>query len=777
MYGGNRPEAGRAGPWIAAGAVLVIVLLGLRMPGPVMAAANADPVPVATATGSASPAPSDPAGPAPSDPAGPAAADPAAPSDSAGPAPSESAGPSTSAPPAALGQPTPAPPVGVGTTASGAVVDGFVFARIEQSCAAPSYLALDAAPSDVAAFDILRIRFRVDSSGTTETTLAPQLEYRPSGAGSFQAVGTRPMPGQAFALEAECRQVPTAEGRRTETLPSSQGIDPANLRLQTALTGRPVPGEHETGANPAPDLTLPGGAGSEQEFTIRAGIDLAADAGYEFRLTDAGTALPGTTATVRTGPVAASRLSPGQRSGTEVEQAVAGRSPRLRAAAYPLLVRTSALTALARTTGSEAAPPADTLHGPYGMVTDQCSACHRAHTASGPSLLPSAGPTSTLCLTCHNGTGAAELDVAAQYASATSNDPATASYYSHDALAPSTHTFASENEFGDVSNRHSDCVDCHNPHRAGDALATPSPAGWTSSGLLAGDSGVAVTNGAAGTAPTYTFLEGVANPVTLEYQLCFKCHSGFTVLRANDPQHPSWDALDKGIELNPANASFHPIEAQGTNQTAPMAASLAGTSPYKIWDFQTTATIRCANCHANDATPSTPASEVLPNHTSANRGILLRPYRDRELLGATETYAASNFALCYACHAEGPFVDSSSTATRFALHAYHTSDPDLKEWGSGGTDIDTAGGGQSNTVCAECHYRLHSTTFKVGDQDVNGARLVNFAPNVESWTEYDLDGSVRRVTPPTWSQRAEDQGGGGTCTLVCHGKVHDHLGY
>src|SRR5665811_2207579 len=101
-------------------------------------------------------------------------------------------------------------------------------------------------------------------------------------------------------------------------------------------------------------------------------------------------------------------------------------------------------------------------------------------------------------------------------------------------MAPSTHTRSDLDEFGGVSNRHSECADCHNSHKARSTDSTQSADGWDASGRLDGVSGVSVVNGAAGTAPTYTFLSGVTNPatsvypVTREYQLCFKCHSGFT---------------------------------------------------------------------------------------------------------------------------------------------------------------------------------------------------------------------------------------------------------
>jgi len=418
------------------------------------------------------------------------------------------------------------------------------------------------------------------------------------------------------------------------------------------------------------------------------------------------------------------------------------------------------------------APPAidsTSIHGPYALNSAQCGTCHRTHTAKAPNLLAKSSQ-SSLCFACHDGTGA-NSNVRAQYQLVRPvNKPATREYFSHDALAPSNHTDSGLNEFGGVSNRHSECADCHNSHKAKGANATQAAdgTGWEPSGKLAGVSGVSVVNGAAGSAPAYTFLEGTTNLVTREYQLCLKCHSGFTTLTSNAGLKPSQYALDKGVEFNPANPSFHPVEAAGTNKTAAMTASLAGTSPYKVWNFNADSTIRCLSCHASGTTPDTtpnplpqPGSALAP-HTSANRGILLKNYRDRVLKSTNEAYSAGDFALCYMCHAEAPFLNDGSNATNFDLHAKHVSS---LEGGSGGTDIDTPGAGESNAVCAECHFRLHSTTNKVGAQTVPGTRLVNFAPNVQPL----VPGGVL-----SWSQGTT---GSGSCTLTCHGEKHDGYGY
>jgi hypothetical protein len=113
------------------------------------------------------------------------------------------------------------------------------------------------------------------------------------------------------------------------------------------------------------------------------------------------------------------------------------------------------------------------------------------------------------------------------------------------------------------------------------------------------------------------------------------------------------------------------------------------------------------------------------------------------------------------CHGETPFANETETETNFRLHGLHVGG--LAGKGSGGTDIDTSGAGQGNAVCAECHFRIHSTAFPDGTQTLTGTRLLNFAPNVQP------SGGTR-----SWTSTGT---GTGTCTLTCHGKAHDGLDY
>jgi predicted CXXCH cytochrome family protein len=421
-------------------------------------------------------------------------------------------------------------------------------------------------------------------------------------------------------------------------------------------------------------------------------------------------------------------------------------------------------------------PPSSTS---VAASTGTCAVCHRSHSSNSARLLPTAGPESTLCFTCHDGTGA-NIDVSAQFLQAnTQNDASTSSFYRHDATAQTSHSLAVSDEFSGIFNRHAECGDCHNPHQShGTTQAQETNSGWTPSYRLQGISGVSVANAGAGSTPAYTFHAGNGDPISREYELCFKCHSGSTTLIPNDLAYPSRNMLDAAVEFNPANASFHPVESAGTNpdRNGAMTASLLGGN---TWKFTPTSTVRCSNCHANgNLTLSSDPGVDLPLHVSQYRGLLLRNYADRVLtnpgFSASDGYAATNFTLCFLCHSDSPFVPggTNDAATNFKtasldLHRLHVAgignNPATNA--VAGTSIDNAqGAGQGNALCAECHFRPHSTAFPAGGQARN-TRLISFSPNVLQF------GSGN--TTPLFATSST----GGTCTLLCHGHQHNAVSY
>ncbi len=419
------------------------------------------------------------------------------------------------------------------------------------------------------------------------------------------------------------------------------------------------------------------------------------------------------------------------------------------------LVVLAGLSSLAALPSPAAADP-PSPHVSAGAITDTCAACHRSHTGQNDRLIESISQ-STLCFTCHDGTGSM-YNVAAEYSdvSVPVNDATTSSFFSHTWPGPSTHTSAQTDEFAGVLNRHAQCSDCHNPHSltAADAVATGT--GWLASGSLSETAGVAAT------APLTW-----RNPLAYEYELCLKCHSSFTQLLSYTD--PSEQKTDKAAEFDPANASYHPVLAPGKNTTAEMENSLAGGS---LWQFTTASTIRCVNCHANGSLlPGSPTwyGKLAP-HASQNRGLLLANYRDRDLKPALEAYSSADFELCFLCHSSAPFATGGEEPrddTNFQLHGMHLTDSgDVCEGEdhecNGSLDINTAGAGQGNAICAECHFELHSTRFAPWPDNQDYSHGVNFAPNVEP--------SAGGIAP-SWS--ATDR----TCSLVCHGEIHSAATY
>ncbi|NPB08458.1 MAG: cytochrome C [Aquificae bacterium] len=177
--------------------------------------------------------------------------------------------------------------------------------------------------------------------------------------------------------------------------------------------------------------------------------------------------------------------------------------------------------------------------------------------------------------------------------------------------------------------RHSECVDCHNPHRAGvgnhvtanggaDNRDTVN-AGWypvtptnNVSPALQGVSGVEPNWTGAGTQPTS--YKVYANS-TKEYQICFKCHSFWALGSATQwvtgyyfsdartlPDGTPYPLTDVAAEFNPNNASGHPVVVSANNRPGsynpkPLPPQ-AMREPWK--SVVGNATMYCSDCHGAD---------------------------------------------------------------------------------------------------------------------------------------------------------------------------------
>ena len=261
------------------------------------------------------------------------------------------------------------------------------------------------------------------------------------------------------------------------------------------------------------------------------------------------------------------------------------------------------------------------------------------------------------------------------------------------------------------------CADCHNPHLTSDVRADAPYV----SGLLRGVSGVD-RNGAE---------IGVG---TFEYEICFKCHADNTPDQSYIPRIIV--NTNTRLAFDPANPSYHPVISMGRNLNIPSI-----PSPFEP-NMSPSVVIYCTTCHADDEGGSRGP------HGSSFVPILKERY---EMADSTpESY--DNYALCYRCHNRSSILSDAS----FRKKALPTT---------------PSGGGHSGHLaagapCSACHDPHGVYDFAMQGPTGSHTHLINFDKSI--------------VLPKTGSQYPVFTDTGtfsGSCTLVCHGVVHDNTSY
>lgn len=224
-----------------------------------------------------------------------------------------------------------------------------------------------------------------------------------------------------------------------------------------------------------------------------------------------------------------------------------------------------------------------------------CRSCHASHSGEGvPYLLTK--PEELTCYEsgCHGtlNTGPSTKNIQAQ----------AEKFYAHPiASVMSAHRNPDDASTLGPPNRHAECVDCHNSHRAKGDLHLPGTNAV--SGILAGVSGVQPAFTPIWSQPaSYTELK----PAVTEGQICFKCHSshafGLVPDGATSIVGPSGTVItDQAMEFNPSNRSAHPVQAPLNSQTGsplPKALSFASLTPE--WGNAGAQTMYCSDCHGPD---------------------------------------------------------------------------------------------------------------------------------------------------------------------------------
>jgi len=361
----------------------------------------------------------------------------------------------------------------------------------------------------------------------------------------------------------------------------------------------------------------------------------------------------------------------------------------------------------------------------YRTLADAaCAACHDMHGAGGAALVKGARGEGQdrLCLDCHgprlatsSAVEAWRLDVASDAQKPYSHLAPPAGASGHDPDEGPTNPTATLPENRPSQTRHHACVDCHDPHQA---VRRPALAP-RASGALAGVWGID-RNGMK------------VEPVSFEYEVCFKCHAD----SANQPQARAGgrsaraprraqpDVNLRRVFEPSTSVSFHPVVGPGRTPALPgLLRPLGGGS-----------VIYCSDCHSSDraATGQAPRGP----HGSLYEQLLERPY------------GLGNAALCWKCHDREVLYSTASGFTRPA-------DPARQR--PAATPLHDRHRGEA---CSSCH-NAHGVSLFSGTRE-NNSHLIDFNVDV--------------VAPGAVSRRREylDTRVKGTrsCNLSCHAREH-----
>lgn len=319
------------------------------------------------------------------------------------------------------------------------------------------------------------------------------------------------------------------------------------------------------------------------------------------------------------------------------------------------------------------------------VAENGCESCHNPHNSGGIPRLMKYQPEENNCFDCHNGNVAVK-NVQAEFSKT----------YKHNVYVYSG--VHDPTEPGIVKTKHVECVDCHNPHSAVNTIAkAPAVKGYNIDVMGVNQNGVTV------------------NPVTYEYEICYRCHADNPAIPPATPRQIIQNNVR--LEFSTANPSYHPVVGTGVNT------GIAGL----ISPLTASSIIYCTDCHASNGenAPKGPHGSIYPQ-------ILKYNYDKSSYY--INTYTA--YELCYQCH------DQSNTITK------HQS-------------ISPTHG--TITSCNTCHDP-HGISNTQGN-NTNNRFLLNFNLNIVSQNSSGL---------LQWAYTSQ---GKGNCNLNCHGKDHINTTY
>lgn len=364
--------------------------------------------------------------------------------------------------------------------------------------------------------------------------------------------------------------------------------------------------------------------------------------------------------------------------------------------------------------------------GGYGTVAQNgCSSCHMPHNASGPMRLLR-GPNEQDCISCHSGANLepALLNVSSEFVKPGSH-PIPNATNQHDRAEPVILN----------NNRHATCVDCHNPHAAGQTSTWPLPPAVRPS--QAGTVGVSDADGIT-----------VVSPALNQANTCLRCHGTSAGKQVNAPVFgylptrlvSSGDPLNIVPEFALTTTSSHPVNHDRSSalpqpSLRAQMIQIDGTSLGRNMGVR----ILCTDCHNADDNREFGGSGPNGPHGSKWPHILERRYEISQAAAPGSTIsnlfpnpdltAAGPYSMCAKCHDLSLVVANTS----FTEHARHIND---------------------GFSCSACH-----TSHGMGGTSatVSGERMVNFDIGVVG---------ANGATPISYNRATN------TCSLTCHGHAH-----
>jgi len=295
-----------------------------------------------------------------------------------------------------------------------------------------------------------------------------------------------------------------------------------------------------------------------------------------------------------------------------------------------------------------------------GTVAEHgCANCHTPHTAGDGRYLLNLINEEDNCLSCHNG-NVARTDISSEF-NKVSHHPVE--------LTTGVHQ-ADEAVYLSPSDRHVECVDCHDPHSARRAED---------------DKGFVFTTDIPG-----IDVNGAAKTnIAAEFEMCFRCHGDGPGRRAM-PTPRVHDQSNVRLQFDNGNPSFHPVVAPGNNPDVP---SL-------IAPYAENSIIGCSDCHSGDASSKLGGQGPDGPHGSIYASLLIRNYQTQD----RTPESPSAYALCYSCHDRTSILADES----FTEHRLHIS--------------------ENGTPCSACHDP-HGISFTQGSSD-NNSHLINFDTSI-----------------------------------------------